>query len=319
MTYNFCTLFDKNYIYRGLCLYRSIVKNCGDFKLWILCMDEEVYDVLNKLKLVNTVLVRLQDIESQEVLAAKKDRSAGEYCWTLSSVFAYHILINNPHLENLSYIDSDTYFFSDPKNIYLEMEGKSVGIIRHNYSSGLEYLEKRSGIYNVAMVIFKNDQNGLACLKWWKEQCLKWCYNRFEDGKFGDQMYLDDWPSRFAGVHVIKQKGADAAPWNINRYTLSVRGGKAYVDEDELIFYHFHSLKIFGAEKFQYHSYVYKISEKAHEIIYEPYIREVSSVVTWIKSVASSFSYGFDKKVGFAEIFKQYGKRILQNKFKLKV
>ena len=46
-----------------------------------------------------------------------------------------------------------------------------------------------------------------------------WCYNRFEDGKFGDQKYLDDLGARFSNkVHVLKNKELILAPWNATRF-----------------------------------------------------------------------------------------------------
>ena len=33
---------------------------------------------------------------------------------------------------------------------------------------------------------------GLKALKWWRDRCLEWCYARIEDGKFGDQFYIED-------------------------------------------------------------------------------------------------------------------------------
>ncbi len=55
------------------------------------------------------------------------------------------------------------------------------------------------------MTFKRND--GELVRSWWEERCLEWCYARFEDGKFGDQKYLDDWTSRFnKQVHVLKNK-----------------------------------------------------------------------------------------------------------------
>src|SRR5207237_5145326 len=103
--------------------------------------------------------------------------------------------------------------------------------------------EAKSGIYTVGWVSFRRDADGLACLRWWRERCLEWCRDRHEDGRFADQKYLDDWPTRFEGVRVLQHKGANLAPWNLSNVTVQIREGRIQADEEPLLFFHFHGLK----------------------------------------------------------------------------
>lgn len=311
MTYNFCTLFDKNYAFRGLALYDSIAKYCPNFKLWILCLDLECYNVLEKMSLENTVLVKLSDVEDEKLLEAKANRNHGEYCWTLGSVFTNFVIKNNSELDHITYLDSDIYFYSSPQVLYEEMGNDSVLIIKHNYESRLKYLEARSGIYNVALVIFKNNEEGSAVLEKWSKDCLKWCYNRYEDGKFGDQMYLDVWPQNFKGVCVSKNIGADLAPWNIGKYKISVSNGEIFVDEVPLVFYHTHTLKTLASDKFELYSSFYNIPPAIEKIIYEPYTKNITNLINQVKLVDSDFNYGYKSPETFKDKIKQQIKRLI--------
>ena len=124
------------------------------------------------------------------------------------------------------------------------MDSKSVMITPHWYTPKYEKSQD-SGIYCVHFTTFKNDDIGLGVLKWWRKECLNWCYNRHEDGKFGDQKYLDDWPTRFQGIHILQNRGGgDIAPWNAGQYKFQKNKnesimGKYKSNKFTPVFFHF--------------------------------------------------------------------------------
>jgi len=293
MKYNFCTLFDRNYLFRGLALHGSLLKTCDDFKLWILCVDDITLEMLKKINLPKVELISLEELEDKELLTAKKTRTAEEYCWTCTPAIISYILNKHPEIELLSYLDADLYFFSSPQPIFEEFGENSIMIIPHRFPPEKKSMEKTKGIYNVSMITFRNNANGVKCLDWWREKCLDWCYHYYDNGRLGDQLYLNDWPERFKGVHVLKAKGANLAPWNISQYKISRSGQNIYVNNQPLIFYHFHSLNIYSELKFEISKFAYKISLKNKKIIYKPYLEQLKCVIQKIRLTDNNFRYGF--------------------------
>jgi len=291
--FNFCTLFDRNYLYKGLALYNSLMRNCSEFSLWILCLDKITYDLLDRLKLKNVRLIAMEDFEDQELLSIKDSRSAIEYCWTCTSSLPLYILNKTPSIDSIAYIDADVYFYSDPSVLYEEMGNNSIGIVKHNYSARYRKYEKIHGKFNVQFLIFKNDPNALECLNWWRKKCLEWCYARYEDNRWGDQKYLDEWSGRFKGVWVFTHKGAGAAPWNIQQYPLKCANNRIFIDDQELIFYHFHQLNILSSETFDL-TRGYLLPDDAIKLIYKPYVREINKIITSVLEKNPGFTYGYN-------------------------
>jgi len=276
LTRYFCTYFDRNYLPRGLALYRSLQRHCPGFQLWVLCMDRVCYDALTVLGLPGLQAIALDDYEQgdKDLLQAKQNRTLIEYYFTCSPSLPLFVLNHYPRVDLVTYLDADLFFFADPTPIYEELAERSIGIIGHRFPTSLQNLE-RYGIYNVGWVSFRRDAHALACLHWWRERCLEWCYDRYEDGRFADQKYLDDWPSRFQRVAVLQHKGANLAPWNLANYTIRANGDRVLVDEDPLIFFHFHRLR--QIEGWVYDprlvDYKTKASTVVRRNIYAPYIR----------------------------------------------
>lgn len=275
---NFCTLFDSNYLSRGLVLYDSLEKYCRDFHLYVFAFDQKALEVLNTLRLPRLTVISLAEFEDAELLRVKKERSRAEYCWTCTSSTIAYVLDHFP-VENCTYLDADLRFYSDPGLLIDEMEasGKSVLITSHRYTLRYDQSLLR-GKYCVQFMYFKNNTEGREVLSWWRDRCIEWCYNRVEDGKFGDQKYLDDWTTRFSCVHDLQHPGGGLAPWNCQQYLFKEENGRLYgITRNgvtfQVVFFHFHGVKVFEGNRMIPAPRSYSLSAEVREKFYHPYFR----------------------------------------------
>lgn len=291
--YDFCTLFDKNYVFKGLALHESLQRHAGDFTLWILCMDDMAFDLLERIDLPNVRLLALSEFEDEELLAAKKTRTATEYYWTCTPSLPLYLLDHHPSLESITYLDADMYFFSDPAPAYDELGDGSISLIEHRYAPAWEHLQEPSGIYCVQFMIFRNDERARTALRWWRDRCNEWCYHHVEDGKMGDQKYLDDWPKRFEGVVVVQHEGVGLAPWNLAKYKVTKRDGRLLVDGRPLVVYHYHSFAICGGGRSFVPAYAeYSIGKADAKLLYAPYINAIKDAMARLRQIEPGYAFG---------------------------
>lgn len=278
MTLHFATLFDSYYMSRGLAMYNSLKSVCPDFHLYIFAFDKNSEVILKKMELPHVSVISLSEFEDERLLAIKSTRTKGEYCWTCTSS-TIHYCITRFNLDHCTYVDADLYFFSDPRVLVDEMGDKSVLITEHRYTKKYDQSVK-SGIYCVQFVTFKNTVDGMKVLSWWRDRCIEWCYDRFEDGKFGDQKYLDTWAEKFTGIHVLKHLGGGLAPWNIQQFQVREEAGNFKVIERtsgskfDVIFYHFHALRFLKDDAVDLGAYTLSAESKN---LYAVYLRGISA------------------------------------------
>ncbi len=278
----FCTYFDKGFVRRAVALHSSLEAHMrGEFKLYALCFDDIAFKSVSELELNNFIPISLEELlDADRPLAnVRKNRSAVEFYFTSTAAFTLYLMNRFSEIDRLTYLDADIFFFSSLSPIFRESQNASISIVEHRYAPNLKGYDK-NGVYNVSWVGFRRDEDGMAALRWWRERCLEWCYDRHEDGKYADQKYLDDWPARFNNVHVIKHIGANLAPWNIGNYEIGFNEMTPTVNAQPLIFFHFHGLKKLGKKLYDPHlsPYGVRLDKILLDKIYLPYIRTIESL-----------------------------------------
>jgi hypothetical protein len=289
----FCTLFDSGYLIKALALYHSLELRCDSFHLTALCFDDEAERLLGLLALPHLSILTLSELERADpgLVAAKAGRNRFEYCCTTTPALPLHLLRTRPTLDEITYLDADLFFFGDPEALFAEMGDASVLITPHRFPRYLRHYEA-NGIYNVQFMTFRRDERGLAALEWWHDRCLEWCYLRLEDGKFADQKYLDDWPERFEGVHVLRHPGGGLAPWNLDRFALSRDDGHVTVDGYDLVFFHFHRVRMREDGGYDWRAPGYLGAGAAFEPVYRPYLEALDEAKGRVWAIEPSFRAG---------------------------
>lgn len=274
--YHFCTYFDSNYLLRGLALYRSLSRHCESFSFYPLCLDEEAYRTVQGLGLKNVFPVSLTELEGWEkgLAAAKQNRSRIEYYFTLSPILPSYLL-EKFGMEIITYLDSDLLFYGSPDPIYDELGDKSILITRHGFPESQRFKEKY-GKFNIQYQSFRNDEQGRKCLSRWREQCLEWCYDKLEETRFADQKYLDEWPGLYDRLVVSNNPGVGVAPWNLSERHLEYKDKMPMISGIEVVFYHFHGLKILNSHVLYHGTKDYGVTmDRGIKQLYEDYLLEM--------------------------------------------
>ncbi len=297
--YHFTTHFDATYLERGLALYRSLVRHCGErFRLYVLALDDETYQVLTQpAPLPGMHVAPLAFVESADLKRVRADRTWQEYCWTLTPALVQMMLLRHAP-DHLVYVDADSYLFDDPAPYYDELarHGAELAIVPHRFPEELAWRSQKNGVYNVNWVYFANTPAVVAVLKEWRAECLASCCAK--GLPFADQSYLDDWPARH-GAHVVQHLGVNLAPWNQAQwwYELDVYrqvpkfyviDGDPRIDQgvgtvrriDPLLLYHFHEHALDVHGQVQRGGYVLRSEVIRH--VYHPYEDELRAVREWL-------------------------------------
>jgi hypothetical protein len=285
---HFCLMTSENYIAKSILMYESLLNHYNnEFRLYYFCFDNQTYNYLLKANYNNIIPIARNEWEDAELLKVKSSRSTTEYFFTTTGSLILYVF-KEFKVDMCIYLDADLYFFSSPEILIDEMGDKSIMITEHRYAD--QKLSKLHGKYCIQFMPVRNDQNGNIILNWWRNACLQWCYLRSENGLWADQGYLNDWPTRFRGVHELQHLGGGVAPWNAPLYKLyrTPEGVITLVEKRtlkkfSLIYFHFHGVRFFS------NNYIYFENQSFDKVlmkyIYRFYFKQLILTAQKIKVI----------------------------------
>lgn len=234
MEITFTTITSKYRLFQCVAMYHSLKHFMAEAPLVVLAVDQETKRVLDALKLPGMNVISVEELEDARLKEIRQQRDLSEYCWTLKPVLLLKLVERFKECDIFVYLDSDIFFFDNPMRLLKGKRNWSVLLTTHKVN------RKANG----GFAAFRRSSSTYAILEWWRDRCMEWCYSCYNDGKFGDQGYLDYLRLRFKGVYYLDAPGANVAPWNSYKYDFALKNEEVYVNRSRLVFYHFSGLRL---------------------------------------------------------------------------
>jgi len=177
------TYFDSNYLTRAMLMLESLMKWDPNALVNVLCLDTKAFNFLTAYS-PKIHPIKLEELTESdpEFAASRNNRTLVEWYFTTTSVLTSYIFKTYPEIPRTTYLDSDLFFFTSPEILHHESKGKSVQIIEHRFTPGLESLS-RYGRFNVAWISFFNTEEGLRVINDYRKNCIDWCKDIVEEDR----------------------------------------------------------------------------------------------------------------------------------------
>lgn len=267
---------DSNYASRCAALIESaFIQDCTT----ILALDSGVFRLKKHFENLNVKKFEEFLANNPEISKSIKGRSLVEKVFSVGPSFLLSHADGVAENGWLVYADSDLVFFRSLQEYLAQLPSCNVVIAPHRHYFWNKKRLAKYGEFNVGLVAFKNNEEGLRALRFWADSCLDWCFDRAEHGKYADQKYLEDFARVASGVYAESSFGANLAPWNSDRQRIKImKSGEIYINQDKLSYFHVQGVKLINGRWVLGHlNYLSLASRRLIKNIYTPYFRKLES------------------------------------------
>lgn len=297
MPHYYYTVASKEYTYKVLLLYHSMMKYDTSFKFFIICQHKDSRSMLEKLALDNAVLIDIEALEvyDSEFAEIKGKRSIKQYAWAAKPVAALYIFEHYHEVDHIIWLDGDTVFLSSPDQIYEEWGEYPVALTEEKFTGKYANVASIYGYYNTGFMGFKRSEAALQCLRYFRRKLIEWNYDEKEQYRWNDQLYVSDWPERFSNIGIIKNYGVNMTPFIFNRLlnetssTLHKENGSLYMGSTKIILFHYYGFALYNKHEFELCAYTDIQSQSEIDLIYLPYMKDSVRAIDKIAAIDKSF------------------------------
>jgi hypothetical protein len=244
---NFFTYFSSGYVIPGITAIESFLITNTNSIGFVVCLDNESYEILSEIFVDKRVKVYHIDhfsYISKKLFDYQNERSYAESLISIKPELMHRIMTEIPDSDYLIYIDADLFFTSSIELI-LPTSSSEIGLLSQHQFSKQQEPSYKYGTYNAGLIILKSCDESIDLLLEWAKKCDEWCFLWCENGKFADQGYLNELSNRSGIV-------SDATPglnngvyfFQYSKRKIERRSGKTYIEDSELICFHFHGFKM---------------------------------------------------------------------------
>jgi hypothetical protein len=273
----------------------SFERHAPGYTLWAFCVDGSAADAVEALNLPHVEVIRWAELEDSTYRSLRVTRSPGEYCWTLTPRSVREVMARVPGGCTVTYVDADVWLLGDPSMILDEfaLSGAATMVMSHGFSPEYDKAHD-NGRYVVQFLPFLT-KTALPIVEDWEARCLSSCSSDTSDGHFGDQTYLDAWPSTF-GTKVAESRHPERvlAPWSMNRFPVS-----------EAVAFHFHGLRLLGQGRVWLGDH--RVPRRIADRVYRPYLRDLGTAVSKL-SAAGFEERAQAKRPGAVEMVRRWAR-----------
>ncbi len=285
----FCTLFDSNYLDKGLTMIWSLLKECIDTEIYVLCMDERCHEILQKERTERTNVISLEQFVDEDLKNIMGVRKRGEFCWSCTGKLIKYVL-EHCDADTCTYVDADMFFYSNPIVVIDEMisGGASVQVVPHRFPGIIrrKVFSKENGINCVQFNTFGRTIESMNLLNSWIDSCIKECSVE----SVGDQKYTSDW-GFLPFVNSSKNIGAGVASWNVSQYKLVEKNDSLEIKDRKkgssmrMVFYHFENINYLSRQVIQVHckDQAFFYDRELIDTLYGNYLVDIDNVKTYLE------------------------------------
>jgi hypothetical protein len=300
MTHYYYTVASKEYTYKILLLYNSMMKYDKSFKFFIICLESAGREMLESLGLSNAVLIDIEALEAYdgELATVKYKRSIKQYAWAAKPIAALYILEHYNEVDHIIWLDGDMAFLSIPEAIYEEWANYSVLLTEEKFTGKYDYISSIYGYFNTGFMGFRKDENSIECLKYFRNKLLyEWNYEEKEQHRWNDQLYVSDWDKKFTNIGIVNSPGINLTPFIFNRLieewncVLTREEGQLYIGENRIVLFHFYGFKYFNKKEFDLCAYTNIYYKPQIQYIYLPYIKEAVNINRKLSAMDKGFCH----------------------------